>query len=295
MSEVIVVPPGTIEPVFGLRIYSELSVNVFKSDRDVVTVVTDQEMPIDNVIVIEDPSQAKSYQFVTGDGNDTIMTAPNEADKAVRMTVRAGAGNDFVVTSANDDRIFGDEGKDRLLGGDGEDALYGGSDNDWLRGGEGDDVLSGGIGDDRLAGGYGNDTLLGGEGNDIVLGGAGDDLLIAGKGRDRLIGGAGLDRFRFRADANLQLDKVVDFNPDEDLIEISRALLPGSKLLNGRLQNSDFQIVQRLNAPVNTKIIYESATGILYYNPQQAGSVPVPLLQLGQNLPIAADAIRIIS
>jgi Ca2+-binding RTX toxin-like protein len=145
MSEVIVVPPGTIEPFFGLRIYSELSANVFTNNRGVVTIVTHQDIPLNNVIVIEDPTQARGYEFIVGDGNDTILAAPNGVDKFSRMTVRANGGNDFVITGANDDFVFGGEGKDRLLGVEGDDRLYGGADDDWLRGGDGDDILSGGI------------------------------------------------------------------------------------------------------------------------------------------------------
>jgi VCBS repeat-containing protein len=53
--------------------------------------------------------------------------------------------------TAQDDRIFGDNGNDTLNGGAG---------NDYIDGGNGSDLISGGAGDDEIDGGNGQDTLL---------------------------------------------------------------------------------------------------------------------------------------
>ena len=62
--------------------------------------------------------------------------------------MRAGGGNDIIVTSQ------------------GENELLGRSDNDQLWGGEDFSKLFGGKGDDQLYDIYGGDSLTGGTGND---------------------------------------------------------------------------------------------------------------------------------
>nr|WP_232487324.1 hypothetical protein [Azotobacter chroococcum] len=70
--------------------------------------------------------------------------------------------------------------------------------------------------------------MIGGDANEQLLGGAGDDLLDGGAGRDRLTGGEGADIFRFSAredsyrtsDASFN-DLILDFDADEDLIDLS--------------------------------------------------------------------------
>ncbi|GAB3468360.1 glycosyl hydrolase family 28-related protein [Azotobacter salinestris] len=79
-----------------------------------------------------------------------------------------------------------------------------------------------------LQGTDGDDTLIGGDANEQLLGGAGDDLLDGGAGRDRLTGGEGADTFVFSAredsyrtsDASFN-DLILDFDADEDLIDLS--------------------------------------------------------------------------
>ncbi len=73
------------------------------------------------------------------------------------------------------------------------------------------DVLVGSDGNDRIEGRRGLDTILGGAGNDIILGGPGVDILT---------GGAGRDTFVFES-VDEGLDVIRDFNPAEDLIDLS--------------------------------------------------------------------------
>lgn len=86
-------------------------------------------------------------------------------------------------------------------------------------GGDGNDVLQGDSGDDVLSGGTDNDDLWGGDGDDHIIGGDGDDTLDGGSGNDTLTGGAGHDIFYF--DENDGNVLITDFNPDEDVINIS--------------------------------------------------------------------------
>jgi Ca2+-binding RTX toxin-like protein len=138
-------------------------------------------------------------------------------------------------------------------------------------------------------------VLVGGAGNDVLRGEAGDDVLNSGAGRDTMQGGAGKDRFRFeaRSTGGRQLDLIRDFKPKQDVIEISRSLLPGSRLKAGELKANDFQIVRGIrNADdASAKILYDRRSGIVYYNPNRG--VEVPLFQMQKNLNVSASDFRI--
>lgn len=83
-----------------------------------------------------------------------------------------------------------------------ESALAG---NDVIRGSTGDDLIYAGFGNDRILGGKGNDRLNGLEGNDILTGRAGSDVFAF-----NLIGYFGNDR-------------VTDFNPEMDELNLPSA------------------------------------------------------------------------
>lgn len=101
-----------------------------------------------------------------------------------------------------------------LMGGSGIDTLYG-------QPGAVRSVLAGMAGSDRLFGGSANDLLLGGSGSDRLDGGNGTDRLAGGAGNDFLTGGAQGDAFVFNPGGGI--DRVRDFTPGVDLIQISAA------------------------------------------------------------------------
>ena len=96
------------------------------------------------------------FEVNAGGGDDRVAVA---SDISIPVTIRGGAGADF---------LFGGSGPDKLIGGDGNDRLIGGRGADLLYGGEGKDVLIGGLGSDALRGGYGEDRLIDGPGKDSV-------------------------------------------------------------------------------------------------------------------------------
>ena len=96
------------------------------------------------------------FEVNSGDGDDRVAVG---REISIPVTIRGGAGNDFLLGGSGPDKLIGGEGNDRLVGGNGSDVLYGG---------EGKDVLIGGPGDDVLRGGYGEDTLIDGPGKDNV-------------------------------------------------------------------------------------------------------------------------------
>jgi Ca2+-binding RTX toxin-like protein len=284
MSEVIT-PPGSVEPVFGLQIFNEEP--VFASQLPDGTAIINSPGVSDDIIIAEDPLATTPYVISTGSGNDFVVTGAGED------FVNLGDGDDSAVLGLGDDIAIGGEGDDLLFGNAGDDVLFGGTGDDIIRGGVGDDDLRGGSGDDNINGGAGNDIIRGGTGDDVMNGGSGDDLIIAGAGNDVLTGGAGKDTFRFGAGSNAELDKVTGFNPTQDVIELSRALLPGANL-RGTLNASDFEVVNSIGSGSSAKIVYEASTGVVYYNPSRPGSAPVALLELDKNLNVAADSFRII-
>ncbi len=297
MSELIIVNPGTPStgPVLGLNIINELPVQVFRETPEGPVVATGSGGR--DVIRVANFLDTASYQIDGGVDRDDI------AGGAADDTLSGGDGDDIVIGRAGNDQISGGAGKDTLSGGPGNDQMQGdagidlidagpgddrvdgGDGNDTLLGGPGNDELFGGANEDVIRGGDGNDTLSGGGGSDTIRGGTGDDLLIPGAGKDLLKGGAGADTFRFTrgSTGRGQLDRIVDFSPAEDIIELSQALLPNSGLGSGTLSSEDFAVVRDIgSADTTASLIYEQRSGILYYSPAEGRDVP--LLQLRQNL-----------
>ncbi|HXS47529.1 MAG TPA: hypothetical protein VN756_08705 [Solirubrobacterales bacterium] len=97
-----------------------------------------------------------AFEVNASGGDDRVSVA---SDISIPVTVRGGAGRDYLIGGAGPDKLIGGEGNDRLVGGHGDDVLFGG---------EGMDVLIGGPEDDVLRGGFGEDTLIAGSGRNSV-------------------------------------------------------------------------------------------------------------------------------
>ncbi len=148
-------------------------------------------------------------------------------------------GNDIIYGGEGDDLILGLSGDDALFGGDGNDIMIGGSGSDFLFGGDGNDILYGG--EDEIFEDVKGDMLLGegedlqgnildgGAGNDIIIGGVREDILLGGTGSDTLEGGAGEDTFTWKLEdfAHGDVDVAVDFNVDEDTLDLSELKAEG--------------------------------------------------------------------
>lgn len=138
---------------------------------------------------------------------------------------------------------------------------------------EGNDSLTATSAAETLNGLGGNDRLNGEDGNDWLIGGVGIDQLNGGKGDDVLFGGADVDRFQFSTSAtfhtaDLGVDTIVDFNPLQDRLRLSRmtfsALPAGSTL-----EAAAFEVVTLDDAAASSAalIVYNSLNGRLFYNP----------------------------
>lgn len=127
--------------------------------------------------------------------------------------------------------------------------------DDTLVGGTTDDILHAGSGWDFIDGGEGHDTLYGGAGNDRLFGGLGNDFLFDGLGSDLLYGGEGADVFVFSDFHASEIDRVCDFNVEED-----RLVLQGAEAAN---QLGRFSAVRLVDNGPNLEIVYDNYRIIL--------------------------------
>ena len=162
---------------------------------------------------------------------NAALTPSNLDEIAIIQT--ALAGNDTIVLSPDDDRMYGFSGDDDIYGNGGNDTLDAGSGDDWLTGGAGNDTLNGGTGNDQawyddavagvivnlatgtarsidgdaagigidnlisiehVTGGGAADSLTGNAGGNFLDGDGGDDWIFGADGADTLLGWDGNDQ-----------------------------------------------------------------------------------------------------
>jgi len=189
-------------------------------------------------------------------GNDTYHFSSG-------ATVResAGAGYDRVL-SADSVKLSNNVEKLVLQGSADVSGIGNSSDND-IQGNAGANTMKGGEGSDRLFGGGGDDWMTGGGGNDTLKGGHGSDVLT---------GGGGADVFEFTvAPTAGHVDLIGDFAVGSDRIDLDSAVFAG--LNAGKLPVSAFSANAAGTAgDASDRIIYETDTGYLYYDPDGTGS-----------------------
>jgi serralysin len=190
--------------------------------------------------------------------------------------LNGSTGNDNISLRGGDDLLDAGEGNDFVSTGDGNDSVFGFDGNDTILGEGGNDSLQGNRGNDSIIGGDGNDTLYGGQESDTLVGSAGNDFISGDKGSDVLTGGAGADIFNFGDFGGdvpqLGLDTLVDFNVAEgDKIRLDKEIFFGTTTARP-IEASEFQAGTPDSAGTSAaKIIYDAATGLLYFN---ADSLP---------------------
>jgi VCBS repeat-containing protein len=121
-----------------------------------------------------------------------------------------------------------------------------------------------------IIGNAGANALSGGAGNDVIIAGAGNDKLIGGSGNDRLTGGAGRDLFVFTTalGKTTNVDGITDFSHVYDTIQLENAIFKG--MGSGHLNSAYFFAGTKAHDP-NDHIIYNNATGALYYDSDGTG------------------------
>lgn len=222
-----------------------------------------------------------------GSGNDRL-DGRGGADWLV-----GGAGIDTVIyeASAQGVTVFLSDTEGNGYGGDAQgDKLYeienvvGSLESDFISGTDGRNLLDGSWGGDTLKGYGGDDTLDGDFGDDVLIGGAGidhldggfdADSLYGGEGKDSLVGGGGADRFYFNTALNAatNVDKIDDMKLGQDTIWLDRAIFTGlSSGADGVLSAANFHMGPAA-ADASDRIIYDSATGKLFYDADGTGGI----------------------
>ncbi len=162
-------------------------------------------------------------------------------------------------------------------------SLTGTSSDDTIHGTSGNDVISGLEGVDRLHGEAGVDTINGGAGSDHIYG---------GPGADTLTGSSGYDKFVFDAALNSGVDRITDFSHTYDTIRLENAVFTG--LGTGYLASSQFSIGAAAHDSTD-RIIYNSATGAVFFDPDGTGpTAPVQFALLGTGLGLTASDFQVI-
>lgn len=137
----------------------------------------------------------------------------------------------------------------------------------------------------RLAGSSGHDQLIGLDGNDTLIGRGGVDELHGGAGRDILSGGAGADTFVFDTapETSAMRDVITAFSHSQsDKIAFSRAAFAALDI--GPLAAEAFYTGAGVRSAhdADDRIIYNTTTGILFYDADGAGgATSVAIAELG--------------
>ncbi|ETI59380.1 protease [Sphingobium sp. C100] len=237
-----------------------------------------------------------SNSSVNGNGLANILTGNSGNNKLV-----GGGGSDTLLGNDGDDILDGGAGDDILNGGNGIDtadyrtATSGvtvnlsvgaaqntvGSGTDTLVnlenifGSAYADTLTGNSGSNRIVSGAGNDDLFGGAGDDVLEAGGGNDYLNGGSGSDILTGGGGNDVFAFlNGFGPTNVDTITDYSVAADTINILSAAVGG--LPTGTLAAAAFRIGAAA-ADASDRIIYNSATGDLFYDSDGNGAAAAVL------------------
>lgn len=245
----------------------------------------------DDTYIVNHKSDVVTEQL--NDGIDSVKTTlstyaltPNVENLSY---TGSGAFNGTGNSLAN--VITGGSGADILQGLNGNDTLYGEDGNDKLYGGELCDTLYGGAGNDQLYGGVSSDQLYGGDGNDLLKGEDGNDTLNGGKGVDQLYGGAGNDSFVFdQAPTPGNADIISDFSVPGDTIRLDHAVF--DTLGVGKLSGANFAYWSDA-ATADTHVLYDKATGNLYYDATGGAHDDAQLIATLSNMPqeLTADDV----
>lgn len=224
---------------------------------------------------------------------------------AVSYTLAAHVEN-MLLTGTKNIRATGNALDNALTGNSGHNFIDGGAGADRMAGGGGNDVYVVDHRADRVieAANAGRDTVLssvtyslaanvenltltgtdriGGTGNELanvmlgnaamnsLNGGSGADVLDGKLASDTLIGGAGNDSFVFSTALGANnIDRILDFGDGKDVIVLSSGIFTG--LTPGMLEESQFKDLAKGSVDLDDRILYDQATGKLYFDADGAG------------------------
>ena len=235
-------------------------------------------------------------------GNDTI------SGSAFVDYLIGYAGNDAIYGNGGNDTLEGRAGTDVLNGGLGADKMIGGLGNDtyfvdnigdktvetadqgtdtvkasisWTLGASIENLTltgtaaingTGNLLANTITGNSGANTLNGGGAADKLSGVGGNDLLDGGAGNDMLTGGAGQDSFLFDTTLNAanNVDKILDYTVGTDQIVLDNHIFSAFSAIGGIDPSAFYAGTSAHDA--DDHIIYDSATGNIYYDADGTGA-----------------------
>jgi Ca2+-binding RTX toxin-like protein len=218
------------------------------------------------------------------------------------------AGADELIGSAYADELYGFAGNDLINGKAGADKLFGGLGNDTFVVDNGSDRIVEAVGEgadtvrssvsftlaanvERLTltgtanvngtgnsaaniitGNGGANSLSGLGRSDTIKAGGGNDTLKGGAGSDRLTGGGGADKFVFDTalSASSNVDRLLDYSVADDTVVLDQTIF-SAIASTGTLSAGAFR-AGTAAADAGDRIIYDSATGKIYYDADGNGA-----------------------
>jgi Ca2+-binding RTX toxin-like protein len=241
---------------------------------------------------------------------------------ALGETFKGGADNDILNGGGGNDILDGGTGADSMIGGAGNDIFMVDDLGDVVNesGGSGIDLvqstrsfnlaspaksigavenltlvnvataLSGGGNayNNVISGNNFANILDGLGGNDTLIGGANNDKLNGGLGNDTLIGGANKDIFIFNSlpNSTTNRDAIGDFSHADDTMQLENAIF--SKLGAAGGLNPAFLRVGAAAADANDYIVYNKATGALFYDDNGSGAGHAVMFAVLSTRPVIA-------
>jgi Ca2+-binding RTX toxin-like protein len=215
-------------------------------------------------------------------GNDTLK-GYGGAD-----TLLGGDGNDTLYGMDGDDILRGEAGNDTMIGGNGNDTYYVDSANDVITetGAATVDtvytstsfVLTAGANVEVLRttsdSGTSNINLTGNESSQDIIGNNGNNEITGGLGNDELTGNGGNDTFIFNSalDGTYNVDEITDFNQANDFIALDDAIFGAIQTDAGHYLTGNEFYVGAAAHDADDRIIYNAATGALYYDADGNGA-----------------------
>jgi Ca2+-binding RTX toxin-like protein len=205
---------------------------------------------------------------ITGNAAANVLNGGAGAD-----TLKGGAGNDiYVVDNAGDLTIetSGTGGTD-LVQSSVTRTLSAFIENLTLTGSGAIDGTGNALAN-TITGNQSANLLSGGAGADILSGHGGADTLSGGAGIDSLAGGTGADKFLFDSglSATANVDQIVDFSVVDDTVVLDQSVFT-SLTATGALATSAFYAGTAAH-DADDRIVYDSATGKLYYDADGSGA-----------------------
>ena len=243
-----------------------------------------------------------AYTLITDDISPRSAASGNNiiVGSSAVETLTGGTGNDLLFGSGANDTLTGGDGNDLLVGGAGTDAMSGGTGDDTYvvdtaesvteLAGEGTDTVASSVtytlganvenliitGSGSIDGtGNALANVIAGNGSANTLsGGDGADTLRGGAGNDTLTGGNGGDTFVFDSAPGLgNIDTITDFASGLDTLSLSNGAGLFAAIPTGVMDAGAFDTMgDGVAATAATRVIYDQATGALYYDADGTGA-----------------------